>query len=266
MAGHPQQQGNETMPPRRDRPETQTTKRGKRSPQNSAGLSVDRLVDGALELIDTGGIEELSMRKLADHLDTGPASLYVHVGSREELLEHVLDRVLGEVEVPTLGSWEDRVAGVALRIHDCLTAHADLAHTALGGIASGFNALKLSDQVLGVMLDGGVSPRSAAWMLDVMFLFIAADAYECALYNAKAQGVEEEQHTLSERIEQLDQEMFPNLYRTAPYLVQGGKNERFELGIYMLISGLRNDARDNKQPTKASKSPASKSVQAKPPK
>src|SRR5258707_14521004 len=57
--------------------------------ERQRGLTRDRLVDAALELINEDGLDALSMRALADRLDVKAASLYWHVRDRRDLLERL---------------------------------------------------------------------------------------------------------------------------------------------------------------------------------
>ena len=59
-------------------------------------LTRDAIVEAALTLLDRDGLSGLSMRKLAQELGAGAASLYWHVGNKEELLSLLLDRIVGE--------------------------------------------------------------------------------------------------------------------------------------------------------------------------
>src|SRR5215475_15592084 len=75
----------------------------KRTRQPSAPrpqLSRDLIVDTAMKLLDADGLDGVSMRRVAEVLGTGPASLYAHVANKDELLDLLLDRVVAEIEVP----------------------------------------------------------------------------------------------------------------------------------------------------------------------
>src|SRR6266699_3542105 len=65
--------------------------------ERQRGLTRDRLVDAALELINEDGLDALSMRALADRLQVKAASLYWHVRDRDELLELLAAALLAEV-------------------------------------------------------------------------------------------------------------------------------------------------------------------------
>jgi AcrR family transcriptional regulator len=57
-------------------------------------LSLERIVATAVDLLDSQGVDGLSMRRLADRLGAGAMSLYWHVGNKEEVFDLALDAVL----------------------------------------------------------------------------------------------------------------------------------------------------------------------------
>jgi AcrR family transcriptional regulator len=63
-------------------------------------LSRDRILSTAVDLADQGGIEAASMRKIAQELGVVPMALYKHVGNKEELLDGMVDVVVGEIDPP----------------------------------------------------------------------------------------------------------------------------------------------------------------------
>lgn len=66
----------------------------------SGPLSHDRIVSVAIELADRDGLEAVSMRRVADRLETGPASLYRHLANRDDLVATMVDHVTGRHEYP----------------------------------------------------------------------------------------------------------------------------------------------------------------------
>ena len=58
---------------------------------------VDQIIDAARSIIEAGGLEALSMRKLAADVGAAPTTIYWHVGSRRDLLDAVLDRMIAEL-------------------------------------------------------------------------------------------------------------------------------------------------------------------------
>ena len=71
----------------------------RRAPRERA-LSREAIAAAALAIVDAEGLDAMTMRRVAQELGTGAASLYAHVAGKEELLELVVERVIGEVEIP----------------------------------------------------------------------------------------------------------------------------------------------------------------------
>ncbi|WP_406294838.1 TetR/AcrR family transcriptional regulator [Embleya sp. NBC_00888] len=207
-------------------------------------LSRASIVRAALAVLDEGGLEAVSMRRVADELDTGPASLYVHVSSKEELLELVLDHVLGDVviPVPDPDRWQAQLKEVALGFRAVLAAHNDLGRAVLAAIPSGPNALRISEGLLAVMRSGGVPEQASAWVLDVLQLYISADVYEGALHLSRSEAGEDPmamaQAYLGEVIEALPRDRFPTLTALKPHMISGGRMDRVEFGLDIFIRGL----------------------------
>ena len=90
-----------------------------------ASLTVDRIVTAAVEAADRDGLEALCMRRVAAALGVGAMSLYTHVPGKAELVDLMLDRVLGEAgagEEPA-GGWRDRLEQVARDAYAVLARH-----------------------------------------------------------------------------------------------------------------------------------------------
>ena len=79
-------------------------------PARRAALSRDRVLHAAVGLADESGIESVSMRKLAETLGVVPMALYKHVANKDELLDGMVDLVIGEFEDPNPDSdWRSAV-------------------------------------------------------------------------------------------------------------------------------------------------------------
>src|ERR1700735_3017864 len=72
-----------------------------------APLSQEAIVGAALAILESEGLEAVSMRRVAAALDTGAGSLYVYVAGREGLLEAMFDRIIaaGQRETPDPSRW-----------------------------------------------------------------------------------------------------------------------------------------------------------------
>ena len=76
------------------------------SAASRAPLSRERVLQAAIDLADDGGIESLSMRRLGQALGVEAMSLYHHARNKEDILDGIVDVVVGEIEVvPHEGAW-----------------------------------------------------------------------------------------------------------------------------------------------------------------
>jgi TetR/AcrR family transcriptional regulator, tetracycline repressor protein len=135
-----------------------------RAPGQRAGLSRDRVLAAAHELLADGGLGALTMRALAERLGVRPNALYSHVSSKTELIDAVLDDVLAEVESPPPDT-DDASAGLYALMastYDVLLRHPDLVplYVARQG-ARGPNAQRLGEVMLALLERGGVTGRRA---------------------------------------------------------------------------------------------------------
>ncbi|HEV3353331.1 MAG TPA: helix-turn-helix domain-containing protein [Acidimicrobiales bacterium] len=84
----------------------------------------ERIVGAARALIEAGGVEALSMRKLAAEVGVAPTAIYWHVGSRDDLLNAVLDSMIADLPpIAARGSVpRARLTSVARSIRDQVRA------------------------------------------------------------------------------------------------------------------------------------------------
>jgi AcrR family transcriptional regulator len=87
-------------------------------------LSRDRVLRAAVALADQAGIEAVSMRRLAEELGVVPMAPYKHVASKEELLDGMVDIVVGEIDPPAGGAgWKNAVRQRILSARQSLQRH-----------------------------------------------------------------------------------------------------------------------------------------------
>ncbi len=120
------------------------------------------VVDAATGLLDTYGIADLTMRRLARELDVSPGALYWHFPNKQALLGAVADRILRPVDDVT-GSWRERVGGICARLRDALLSHTDGAELVSASFAAGQSAgmASIVRALADAAVDAGVAPGQA---------------------------------------------------------------------------------------------------------
>jgi AcrR family transcriptional regulator len=205
-------------------------------------------VDAALDIVDREGLDALTMRTVAHALGTGPASLYAHVGSKEQLIELVVERVIGEVRFvgePDQARWAEQIKETARDMRRVFGSHGDLARASFGRIPMGENAMRAAEGMMAVLRAGGLSDRVTALAVDLLSLYVMGVAYEDGLSSgAEPEQVAEFIAQLRAYFESLPADRFPNFVELAEQLTAGDEDTRFEFGLEVLLRGLEAVSRD----------------------
>lgn len=215
-----------------------------RRPARERALSRDAIAAAALEIVDREGLDALTMRTVAHLLGTGAASLYAHVASKEDLLELVIERVIGEVQMqgePDPERWQEQLKESARSIRAVFSRHRDVARASFARIPLGENALRGSEWMIGVMRAGGLPDRVIAMACDLLALYVMAVCYEESLYASETDSPEEMTNFVAGMrtyFASLPADRFPNIVSLAGPLTAGDRDERFEFGLEVLIRGL----------------------------
>jgi AcrR family transcriptional regulator len=131
----------------------QRTGAGRRAPLNR-----DRVLRAAVALADETGIESLSMRKLAKDLGVVPMALYKHVASKEELLDGMVDAVIGEIDPPVPGAgWKTAIRQRVLSARRVLLRHPWASRVIETRTNRTLVVLGYMDSMSGMFLAGGFS-------------------------------------------------------------------------------------------------------------
>jgi AcrR family transcriptional regulator len=211
--------------------------REKRTP-----LSRERIADAALAIVDADGLGGLNMRRLADELGTGPASLYAHVSGKDELLQLLIDRVAGEVPPvePDPERWQEQLKDYLRAVRGVLRAHRDLAGAALANIPTGLNAITAMEGMLGILRAGGLPDRVIALAADLLPQYVNVEAYEGSLFEQRMEREPEYFEAIFEYFRALPANRFPHFASLADAMTDDLQDDdaRFEFGIDVLVRGL----------------------------
>ncbi len=209
----------------------------RRERPSKPALTREGLVDAALRLMVSEGLERVTMRRLAEELDTGPASLYVYVRDVAELHGAILDRLLGEAARPARArSWKTRIERTLLAYGVILFEHPALARSMFARRPSGPHYLDLVESLLADMAAGGVPAERAAWGVDFLLQLISATAAEQVTRSDSLEAAAEEQRERDAL--QAAPERFPQIHAVAAELVSGTGRERLSWAIQALLAGI----------------------------
>lgn len=189
-------------------------------------LSRPRVVRAALQLVDDKGLAALTMRGLATELGVSPMALYNHVHDKEELVDLMIDLMLGEVDLsPVPGDWATRLRAVVLGYHRALAAHPQLARAYNSQVALGPNGLAVIECALALLLQGGLAPE------DATHAFYALYTYTVGFHQMGGIATHEYAALPPDRI--------PSIVAVREHLGVVRRPAGFEFGLDVLLAGIR---------------------------
>ncbi|MFI1430231.1 TetR/AcrR family transcriptional regulator [Streptomyces lydicus] len=200
-------------------------------------LSREQIVTEAVQLLDTDGLESLSMRKLGTRLDAGATSLYRHVANKDELIELVVDEVYGELEVPAADAadWRTPAARSAYSLRAIILRHPWVASVLgqVGLIHLGPNVTKMSERMAAVYRAAGFpSDETGHAMKTVISYVIGMATSEAAYLSLIARSGKSER----EFIESLRSAGEEGPQAEDP---ETARDETFDYGLRRVLDGLQ---------------------------
>lgn len=199
-----------------------------------------RAILAAVALVDAGGLDSLSMRKLAGSLGVEAMSLYHHVTSKDDLLDGMMEHVLDEIPLPEIGGlWRPAMRARADSTRAVLTRHPWV--IPLMDTRSTEATLRHHDATIGCLLASGFSLAMVNHAVSVLDSYVVGFALqETALpfdEHGDISAVTEE--IMAQRTAMA--ETFPHLTRLAvEHVLQPGYayGNEFEFGIELLLDGI----------------------------
>ena len=203
-------------------------------------MSAERVLRAAIDLADASGIDALTMRRLAQELGVEAMTLYYYVANKDEILDRIVDIVIGDFELPTPGAeWKTALRGTAVSAHASLVRHPWAASLMLkGGVREG--RLRYMEAVLGCLRRGGFSPE----MTHHAYHALDSHILGFTLWQV-GMGIEAQAQSLrdlaSDFLRELSRDTYPYLAEhVEQHLSESTEYEgsEFEFGLDLILDGL----------------------------
>lgn len=225
--------------------------RGRGRNRLAPALSRAEIVDAAIAIADAEGSDAISMRRIAQVLRAGTMSLYWHVANKEQLLDLMLDALMGEVEVPEpSGDWQADLRTQARNERAMLLRHAWVMDFIGGRPPLGPNTLLHMDRLLGVLDGLGIGIETAMNILGAVQTYVMGGVLR-EMQEARVQRDQDQSGVTREEWEpmwaawrnRLDADgRFPRVVRFLDADIdpdaEETRDERFEFGLDCVIDGI----------------------------
>jgi AcrR family transcriptional regulator len=201
-------------------------------------LSRERVLRAAIELADAGGLGSLSMRRLAQALGVEAMSLYHHVANKDDLLNGIVDIVVGEAELPAPdAAWKPAIRHTAISIHEVLRRHPWATSLVLS--ADSIARLRYMEAILGTLRRAGFTPEETDHAYHALDSHIMGFGLWVAGMNL---GTEADlQAMAAEFMQRMSRERMPYLVEHAGVHLQPRRPDDegdFVFGLDLILDGL----------------------------
>jgi TetR/AcrR family tetracycline transcriptional repressor len=203
------------------------------------GLSAEGIYRAALGLVDSEGLEALTMRRLAAELGVAPMSLYGHVPTKERVLMGVVNLVVSEFQLPDPATepWE-AFRSVLREFRRVALCHPNLVPITVRQPPTGAEGLLTLEASLDALRRAGLPPAetarayrlSAAWAIGFVSL-------ECGGFFKPVDIA------AGDQVAPIDLSMLPRLAEVGPYLDAWEGEVEFERGLDVLVGVIASWAR-----------------------
>jgi TetR/AcrR family tetracycline transcriptional repressor len=200
------------------------------------GLTRESVIAAALEVLDQTGLDGLTMRALATHLQVKAPALYWHFSDKQDLADEMATALWREVqhELPAPGAdWRENMVAFAGTLRTVLLRHRDGATLFSGTYLTDVAVLEAQEKPLAAFVASGVPLETAVQVSNVLYNFtIGSCIEEQAVRQVSAV---DDRYDLAERGRRLDAQRFP-LMTAAGQLVFGNQEQQFVTTVRRLVA------------------------------
>ena len=201
-------------------------------------LTRERIVDAALYIMDTEGLDAVSMRRVAREVGVEAMSLYNHVRDKDDLLNAVIERVMRGADLPqdpADGDWMSYGRRIAYAWRTMFREHPSLLQLFAERKRAGasVDTLRPMESALKALRKAGLSDHDAVYAFHTVGGFILGSVM---METGQVFG-----RNAPDRASMPDVpvDALPNIGACMPYLADCDFDEQFEFGLDLMLEGIR---------------------------
>jgi AcrR family transcriptional regulator len=199
------------------------------------------VLGAAVLLADEDGIESLTMRELGLRLGVEAMSLYNHVANKDDILDGMVDLVVGEIDLPSDAvDWREAMRRRAISAQSVFSRHPWASALIDSRQSSGPARLRYFDWVLGTLRRAGFTLETAAHAFSVVDSYIYGFGRQ--QLNMSAAGDMEPEEMAEAFLRAIPADEYPYLREmVVDYAMGSGHDESadFEFGLDLILGGLQ---------------------------
>jgi AcrR family transcriptional regulator len=203
------------------------------------GLTTERVVDAALRAADEGGVETVSLRRLAGALDVTPMAIYRHVLNKSHLFDLMAERLLEQVDLAAdeATTWQDRLRRLLGSYQAVVAAHPS-APVLLSRPVASPAVPRAAEALLAIFHSAGFDAGQSARLVELISGMLLGPAIHRATWAAAERERPQDEDRRQASMERLSADAFPHLSSATPLMDWSPGADADRVTIELLIGGL----------------------------
>jgi TetR/AcrR family transcriptional regulator, tetracycline repressor protein len=221
---------------------TAPSKRGRPGPRRA--LTEDEILEATLQLLDEGGANGATVRGIAAKVGVAPNAVYTYFPDKAAVIRAMVERLLGEIDHGVFADraqpWRQRVESLSIELRARLAAHPGAVTLMIGQPRIGQNALALSERLLQLFADAGLTPTDAARASHLLFGYVFSSvALDVAdLNQPDSSSTEERIAARHQAFAAAPADQFPLVVAAAATMASTISTEQYLWGLHRLLDGI----------------------------
>lgn len=201
-------------------------------PRSRSGLNQQVIVDAAIAVADTEGLNAVSIRRVASDIGVQPMSLYTHIESKAQLLDLMANELIGLMilDEPPPGHWRSALTEIARLSHQTFVAHPWVLEAFARGPRVGPNIVRHAKQMARAVAGLDLTPANAWTVLGIVDDYVMGHALHVAVIGPA--------RDLDGTISETDRAEFPELAALASVDFGRASLQSFEIGLQTVLDGV----------------------------
>jgi AcrR family transcriptional regulator len=214
-----------------------------KDPSSRVPLTRERVLQAAVDIADRDGLGALTMRRLGGELGVEAMSLYKHVTNKEDVLDGIIELVVGDIETPLAGAdWKEAMRRRAISARDVLGRHSWAIGLLEARGSKGPTTLRYLDAILGNLRSAGFSMQNAVhafWLLDS---FVYGHVIQ---ETSMPVGPKEVTESTGSILEQVTMDEYPHLVEVGEHALRSeySFDTEFEFSLDLILDALEQTAK-----------------------
>jgi AcrR family transcriptional regulator len=198
------------------------------------GVTADDVVAAAIDIVDREGVDALTIRRVAEACGLSPMGLYRHVRDKDDLLDRIVDAVVGPglQDLQASGPWDQQVADLFRYLRRLFLDHPGVAVLCVLRPTPVIGVARFYARILAALAEGGFTGTDAVHAFDTLLMFM----FGSVLWEIPRATTDPRERLVAVAI---GDEASTQIIERASELSQRHPAEYFEAGLNTILDGLR---------------------------